>query len=186
MNYDKLLWNILKEHIGHNVSIVFYGDPENPADICLEDEDTNEVILDAEIYTICAREDGQCEIELSDIYTTSMDIGAYFKDHYFDDYSTEEWTCSGECAVYAERVYNMAKDVGIKEASKSVYKDVRDNGFAKIVDHGWDDFVRGFLAGEILGRPTPTNIEKAKEAERLWRDDDGEYGYYHEVLEEVE
>lgn len=57
MDKDELLWNILKEHVGHNVSIVCYGDPNNPVDICLEDEDTYEVILDAELYTICARED---------------------------------------------------------------------------------------------------------------------------------
>lgn len=30
---------------------------ENPADICLECEDCGEVVLDAEIYTLCARED---------------------------------------------------------------------------------------------------------------------------------
>ena len=58
-NSDETLWNILKKHIGHNVEIVYYGDPENPADITLEDTDTNEVILDAELYTICAREDGR-------------------------------------------------------------------------------------------------------------------------------
>ena len=28
-----------------------------PADICLEDEDTGGVILDAELYTLCAREE---------------------------------------------------------------------------------------------------------------------------------
>lgn len=59
--YDKwqnnLLWNILKEHAGHQVEIAIYGNPDDPADICLEDMDTNEVILDAADYTICARED---------------------------------------------------------------------------------------------------------------------------------
>ena len=54
---NNLLWNILKDHYGHKVEIAIYGDPENPASITLEDMDTNEVILDAEIYTICARED---------------------------------------------------------------------------------------------------------------------------------
>jgi len=54
---DEILWNLLAKHRGHNVSIVSYGDPDNPADICLECEDCCEVILDAEIYTICARED---------------------------------------------------------------------------------------------------------------------------------
>ena len=54
---NELLWNILKDHYGHKVEIAIYGDPDNPVNICLEDMDTNEVILDAEIYTICARED---------------------------------------------------------------------------------------------------------------------------------
>lgn len=52
------LWNLLKEHIGHEVSIVCYVGPNDEIlDICLEDNDTNEIILDAEIYTVCARED---------------------------------------------------------------------------------------------------------------------------------
>ena len=54
---DETLWNILMEHRGHKVSIVSYGDWSNPADVCLECEDCNEVLLDAEILTICGRED---------------------------------------------------------------------------------------------------------------------------------
>ena len=54
---DKILWNELLKHRGHNVNIVSYGDWDEPDDVCLECEDCNEVILDAEIYTICARED---------------------------------------------------------------------------------------------------------------------------------
>lgn len=51
------LWNALLEHAGHNVEIVTYGDTEYPANVSLECTDCNEVILDAELYTICARED---------------------------------------------------------------------------------------------------------------------------------
>lgn len=54
---NELLWNILKEHFGYEVEIAIYGDVDDPASITLEDMDTGEVILDAEIYTICARED---------------------------------------------------------------------------------------------------------------------------------
>ena len=43
--------------MGHKVEIVWYGDKDNPANIALECTDCNEVILDAELYTICARED---------------------------------------------------------------------------------------------------------------------------------
>ena len=55
---DTVLWDILKEHFGHKVEIAIYGDIDNPASITLEDIDINEVILDAGIYTLCAREDG--------------------------------------------------------------------------------------------------------------------------------
>lgn len=54
---DELLWNMLLKHRGHTVSIVSYGDFDNPADVCLECEDCGEVILDADIYTICVRTD---------------------------------------------------------------------------------------------------------------------------------
>lgn len=54
---NMILWNELKKHRGHKVNIASYGDWNNPANICLECEDCGEVILDAEIYTLCARED---------------------------------------------------------------------------------------------------------------------------------
>lgn len=69
MNKNTLLWNALKAHIGHDVSIVTYGDAENPTDICLECEDCGEVILDAESYTLCAVEE---EIEISNIPTPEV------------------------------------------------------------------------------------------------------------------
>lgn len=55
--YNNLLWNTLRGHFGHRVEIAIYGDIDNPASITLEDMDTNEVILDAGINTICGRED---------------------------------------------------------------------------------------------------------------------------------
>lgn len=54
---NMILWNELKKHRGHKVSIVSYGDWNNPSDICLECEDCGEVVLDAEIYTLCARKE---------------------------------------------------------------------------------------------------------------------------------
>ena len=55
--YNTLLWDKLKKHRGHHVSIVSYGGCDDPKNISLECEDCNEVILDAELYTICERED---------------------------------------------------------------------------------------------------------------------------------
>ena len=57
LNYDTLLWDILKQHRGHHVSIASYGDWDDPINISLECDDCGEVLLDAELYTICARED---------------------------------------------------------------------------------------------------------------------------------
>ena len=54
---DNLLWNALLKHRGHNVEIAVYGDPYDPADVCLECTDCNEVILDSEIYTLTGRSD---------------------------------------------------------------------------------------------------------------------------------
>ena len=56
-NEENFLWNLLKSHAGHKVEIAIYGDWNDPADIVLEDIDTNEVILDAELYTLRARKD---------------------------------------------------------------------------------------------------------------------------------
>lgn len=52
---DNYLWDKLAEHFGHDVRISVYGDVDDPADVCLECEDCNEVILDAELYTLRAR-----------------------------------------------------------------------------------------------------------------------------------
>lgn len=62
--FDNLLWDKLAEHWGHNVSIAKYGDPEAPDNVCLECEDCSSVVLDAEIYTLCAREN----VDATDAY----------------------------------------------------------------------------------------------------------------------
>ena len=54
---ETILWDALLKHLGHDVYICTYGDSDNPQDVCLECEDCGEVVLDAELYTLCARED---------------------------------------------------------------------------------------------------------------------------------
>ena len=56
-NYDLLLWNTLKEHRGHHIYIASYGDSNDPVNISLECEDCGAIVLDAGLYTICARKD---------------------------------------------------------------------------------------------------------------------------------
>lgn len=44
--------NVMKEklmqHVGHEISCVYYGDKENPHDVCIECEDCGEVLYSAE------------------------------------------------------------------------------------------------------------------------------------------
>lgn len=44
------MYEKLKEHIGHNIVCVAYGDIENPTDICIECEDCGCVLVSAEDF----------------------------------------------------------------------------------------------------------------------------------------
>ena len=52
------MYRKLKNHIGHNVVCVVYGDIENPHDVCIECEDCCEVLVSAESFN----EDGDLEV----------------------------------------------------------------------------------------------------------------------------
>lgn len=52
MNIDSILGEVLKEHIGHNVRIVSYGDKDIPQDICLECEDCQEILISTESFEL--------------------------------------------------------------------------------------------------------------------------------------
>lgn len=56
---QSLLWDKLLEHADSRVEIAVYRakNTDEPCDVCLEDTDTSEVILDAELYTLLARDD---------------------------------------------------------------------------------------------------------------------------------
>ena len=47
---DNFMYNYLRQHIGHKIACVYYGDEDDPADICIECEDGNEVLISAEDY----------------------------------------------------------------------------------------------------------------------------------------
>lgn len=47
---DNYLYEKLKNHIGHNIVCVAYGDIDKPVDICIECEDCGEVLISAESF----------------------------------------------------------------------------------------------------------------------------------------
>lgn len=63
MDENNLLWDVLKKHFGHHVEIAVYGDVKLPHDVCLECMDCNEVVLDAEIYTLTARKENRIVLD---------------------------------------------------------------------------------------------------------------------------
>lgn len=137
------------------------------------------------------------DVALSDIYKGCMIIGNYFSKHYKnikenDDWDgTEDWSGTIECATYAEAVYHLANNinVGMETACKIVIDMIKEVGFYQKTDHGWDDYTRGFLAGEVFGIPTESAVQKAILAEIKWKNDsrkaNPKFGYYQEVLDEV-
>lgn len=42
------LYDHLRQHLGHTLECVAYGDPNNPQDICIECVDCNEVLISVE------------------------------------------------------------------------------------------------------------------------------------------
>ena len=46
MGFDYYKW--MKQHVGHHITCVCYGDKEDPEDVCIECETCNEVLFSAE------------------------------------------------------------------------------------------------------------------------------------------
>lgn len=122
-----------------------------------------------------------------DIYKGCMLIGHRFNQKYSTE-ETDDWSGSEECSTVARLTYTLTNtlNVSMEKALDIVMEIAMNQGFRNVEEHMWDDYCRGFLAGEIIGMPTEENLQKVNEAEELWLDDRyGKYGYYQEVLEEV-
>ncbi len=49
LDNEELLYDDLSQHLGHKIVIIAYGDPSIPANIAIECEDCNEVLLSADV-----------------------------------------------------------------------------------------------------------------------------------------
>ena len=122
------------------------------------------------------------------LYKKAMEVGYLFNKKYFDDYRTQEWNAMVECSDFCECIIKSSNNTGksindVFFATSEQNIEAINNKTTEIVDHGWDEYCKGFLAGEILGMPTENNMKLVGKAEKLW--EDTTYGYYQEVLEEV-
>lgn len=122
-------------------------------------------------------------------FKQSMEVGYYFNKFLSNDVTTQDWSASEECSTFTKCVIDYAEENKLKIYDvfhyilhEMIYKIEKE--IIPTEEHAWDNYCKGFLAGEILGMPTKENLLKVRKAEMLWRDVDT-YGYYHEVLEEV-
>lgn len=125
---------------------------------------------------------------MNKVFKQSMEVGYYFNKELYRDNRTDDWSGSEECSTFTKIVVDYAEEneCDIKTAFYKLMNETINeinNETIPTEDHMWDDYCKGFLAGEILGKPTKGNLNKVKKAEKLWENED--YGYYQEVLEEV-
>lgn len=126
--------------------------------------------------------------ELSNNFMLAMEIGAM--PGILDDIDENaNWNGSEECREFAKMVvYHVKKGMSMEEAVCNVKADIcfhYDDFVTKAEKKSdYDDFARGFLAGEIFGKPNDKNIGFIKDAEKRWAEDMSA-GYYQEVLNDA-
>lgn len=123
-----------------------------------------------------------------ELYKKAMEVGCLFRNKYEDDERVYEWNAMVECSEFCERIIKSSNNTGksindVFFATSEQNIEAINNETTEIVNHGWDEYCKGFLAGEILGMPIENNMKLVNKAENLWKDTS--YGYYQEVLEEV-
>ncbi len=134
---------------------------------------------------------------MNEVFRKSMEVGYLFAKECKDIESTSDWLANEECYAFAKITIDHAEDENCDiETAFHKYMNVIINivnTFAILKGDDipltfgpmWSDYTRGFLAGEIIGFPTEENLLKVAEAEKIWNEDDGKFGYYQEVLELV-
>ena len=123
-------------------------------------------------------------------FKSSMVIGHLFLENWMEETNPLDWHASEECATITKLAYKMHKILGIEleDAFNEVMYNVRENKYklGKVEDHMYDDYAKGFIAGQKFGLPTKENMELVKKANALWENDNGEqYGYYQEVCDQI-
>lgn len=134
--------------------------------------------------------EGQDKTMNTKLLPNLMEIGHLFDMEFNEknDDRVKEWTGTEECATFARAIMDYADEhkcniaTAFYEIAEEVVSGICDGAFV-IKDNGYDEYCRGFLAGEIIGFPTEENLRLAQEAEDQRKN--GLYGYYQDVLNEV-
>lgn len=127
-------------------------------------------------------------------FIQSMEVGYYFQKELYDNDNTIDWNGSEQCSTFAKIIVDYAEenncdiDIAFYEIKDKAINEINNNKMLCIDNmctyNIWNNYCKGFLAGEIIGLPTEENLIKVEKAEKLWENEE-KYGYYQEVLEEV-
>lgn len=124
--------------------------------------------------------------DINKIRENSIAVGIYFREYLIDE-RTENWSASEECSTFTKSILDYVDeyDFGIgfvlRTFSNIIVNNI-NNKTIPVIDHAWDDYCKGFIAGEILGSLTEQSIKQILEADELWENDFGDYGYYQDAL----
>lgn len=131
---------------------------------------------------------------LSNKYKDSMKIGYIIEkiENTHEEYReiTDKWYASEHLSELCEIITQDEKkkqkiiNPNSEDALITVMKTIKEIKDKPCKDHGWDDYNRGVIAGQIFGDLTIKNIQKVLVAEELWYD--LRFGYYQEVCQYVE
>lgn len=118
-------------------------------------------------------------------FNLSMEVGHLFSKKYQMNEAVEDWTGTEECSTMTKMTVDYALNTGasLENALDVMMEEIMKNGFEEVENHGYDDYCRGFLAGQILGQATEMNLRKVHAAEKLW--ETNIFGYYQDALEDV-
>lgn len=138
----------------------------------------------------------------------AVNVGAGLSDPRNEVQVPDDWCGTEECGDLAYAVYQCICERPLahcditgqlSQPGATVIKKVAIKTLQDILsgadlpcrpNHGeYDEFARGFLAGQIFGKPAYKTAYVVEKAERIWTEDskkqNPEYGYYQEVLNEV-
>lgn len=125
-------------------------------------------------------------MNLSVNYMKAMAIGAKLsKTDLNTNPMTVDWNACEECRCLA-RIASSAIDYKNEEKSFMEMVNCIIDTINYLIDgmSNYDEWARGFIAGEIFGEYTNESLEKAKKAEEIWLNDETK-GYYQEVCNEI-
>ena len=116
-------------------------------------------------------------------YQKAMAVGAKTKKINELKEEISEWNEIGQCRLFTEIIVNAIdyknNETTIEEMMVKIAKAINK-------DEGYDEYSRGFIAGEMIGEPNEDNLDIASTCEEIWENDkNGKYGYYQEVIDRV-